>query len=79
MPTKIVIRNSGSIKVEGDFELFDQEGNKFDLSGRTAISLCRCGQSNDKPFCDSTHKKIGFSAPVAARVLPPPTPKPQSS
>lgn len=77
MPTKIVIRNNGSIKVEGDFELYDQDGNKFDLGGRTAIALCRCGHSNDKPFCDSTHKKIGFQSAVAARVLPPPAPKPQ--
>ncbi len=77
MPTTIVIRNNGSIKVEGDFELYDQDGNKFDLGGRTAISLCRCGHSNDKPFCDSTHKKIGFQSTVAARALPPLTPKPQ--
>lgn len=33
MPTKIVIRNNGSIRVEGDFELSDQDGNKFDLGG----------------------------------------------
>ncbi|MGH2567758.1 MAG: CDGSH iron-sulfur domain-containing protein [Bacteroidota bacterium] len=75
MPTKIVVRNNGSIKLEGDFELYDQDGNKFDLAGRTAISLCRCGQSNDKPFCDSTHKKTGFQSTVNARVLPPPVPK----
>ncbi|HEY5615651.1 MAG TPA: CDGSH iron-sulfur domain-containing protein [Bacteroidota bacterium] len=75
MPTKIVIKNNGSIKVEGDFELFDQDGNKFDLAGRTAISLCRCGHSNDKPFCDRTHRAVGFSAPVVARTLPPPAPK----
>jgi CDGSH-type Zn-finger protein len=77
MPTKIVIRNNGSIRVEGDFEIYDQDGNKYDLGGRTAISLCRCGQSNDKPFCDSTHKKIGFQSVVTARALPPPAPKPQ--
>ncbi len=75
MPTKITIRNNGSIRVEGDFELFDMDGNKFDLSGRTSISLCRCGQSSDKPFCDSTHKKIGFQSVVTARALPPPPPK----
>ncbi len=76
MATKITIRNNGSIRVEGDFELFDMDGNKFDLAGRTAISLCRCGQSSDKPFCDSTHKKIGFQSVVTARALPPIVAKP---
>jgi CDGSH-type Zn-finger protein len=75
MVTKIMIRNNGSIRVEGDFELYDMDGNKFDLSGRTSISLCRCGQSSDKPFCDSTHKTIGFQSIVLARILPPPSPK----
>ena len=75
MATKITVRNNGSIRVEGDFELYDMDGNKFDLAGRTSISLCRCGQSNDKPFCDSTHKRIGFQSVVTARVLPPPVAK----
>ena len=76
MPTRITVKNNGSIRIEGDFELFDMDGNKFDLAGRTSISLCRCGQSNDKPFCDSTHKKIGFQSVVTARTLPPPAAKP---
>ena len=75
MPTKITVKNHGSIRVEGDFELFDINGNKFDLAGRTAISLCRCGQSKDKPFCDSTHRECGFQSEIIARVLPPPKPK----
>ncbi len=75
MPTKITVKSHGSIKVEGDFELFDINGNKFDLAGRTRISLCRCGQSKDKPFCDSTHRECGFQSEIIARVLPPPKPK----
>ena len=75
MPTKITVKNHGSIRVEGDFELFDINGNKFDLAGRTRISLCRCGQSKDKPFCDSTHRECGFQSEIIARVLPPPKPK----
>ena len=51
MSTKITINNNGSIRVEGDFEICDPEGNKFDLAGRTAIGLCRCGASKNKPFC----------------------------
>jgi CDGSH-type Zn-finger protein len=71
MPTKITVKSNGSIRIEGDFELFDQDGKKFDLAGRTAISLCRCSHSNDKPFCDGTHKAAGFQSPIAARALPP--------
>jgi CDGSH-type Zn-finger protein len=75
MPTKITVKNNGSIRIEGDFELYDITGSKFDLSGRTAISLCRCGLSKDLPFCDSTHKTSGFKSEIIARQLPPPQPK----
>lgn len=74
-PTKITIKPNGSIRVEGDFELVDGEGRPFDLAGRTAISLCRCGQSKDMPFCDKSHRECGFSSVVTARALPPPVPK----
>lgn len=70
MPTKITIKNNGSIRVEGDFEIFDMGGNKFDLGGRTAISLCRCGYSKDKPFCDGSHREAKFQSEITARTLP---------
>jgi CDGSH-type Zn-finger protein len=73
--TKITVRNNGSLRVEGDFELLDAEGNRFDLSGRTALSLCRCGLSENKPFCDSSHKVKGWESSVKARALPPPAAK----
>lgn len=76
MPTKIIVKSHGSIRVEGDFELYDRDGNKFDLGGRTAISLCRCGHSKDKPFCDSSHRECNFQSEIVARALPPPVPKP---
>ena len=76
MPTRITVKSNGSIKVEGDFELVDENGNAFDLSGRTRISLCRCGLSMDKPFCDHSHREARFESPITARKLPPPTPKP---
>jgi CDGSH-type Zn-finger protein len=73
--TKITINSNGNIRVEGDFEIVDPTGKPFGLAGRTTISLCRCGQSANKPFCDGSHNRIGFNDPVTARDLPPPKPK----
>jgi len=74
--TRITVINNGSLRVEGEFEIVDQQGGVFGLAGRTRVTLCRCGQSNTKPFCDSTHKTCGFDSLVVARDLPPPVPKP---
>jgi CDGSH-type Zn-finger protein len=76
MPTKVTIRNDKSIWVEGEFSLVDETGAQFDLAGRTKISLCRCGHSADKPFCDGSHNQANFKSLVKARALPPPAPKP---
>ena len=76
MAAKITIRNNGSVLIEGDFTIYDAGGNAFDLAGRNQISLCRCGQSENKPFCDGSHKKIEFQSVCPARQLPPPAPKP---
>ncbi len=73
--TRLTVRTDGSILVEGDFEIVDPTGTPFGLGGRNAISLCRCGQSQNKPFCDGSHKRTGFTDPVTARDLPPPAPK----
>jgi CDGSH-type Zn-finger protein len=60
----IKVNDNGSLRVSGDVELVDAEGNVFET--KPSFSLCRCGQSAKKPFCDGTHKKIGFeSAPRA--------------
>jgi CDGSH-type Zn-finger protein len=73
MSTKIVVGNNGSIKVEGDFEVYDASGNKYELGGRTRISLCRCGHSATKPFCDKSHREKGFVSECTAYALPPVT------
>jgi CDGSH-type Zn-finger protein len=75
MAAKITVKNNGSIRIEGEFELFDLSGKKFNLNGRTTISLCRCGQSKDKPFCDGSHRECGFQSEITARELPLITPK----
>lgn len=73
---KIIIRDSGPIRVEGDFEIVDQQGKAYGLTGRTSIALCRCGHSANKPFCDGAHKTVPFQDVQQARDLPPPPPKP---
>jgi CDGSH-type Zn-finger protein len=74
---KITPRKDGPLRVEGEnITIVDEAGNRYDLAGRTVVSLCRCGQSQNKPFCDSSHKRIGFTAESAAFALPPPAPKP---
>ena len=73
---RLTVMNNGSLRVEGDFEIVDQEGRPFGLGGRPRVSLCRCGQSQNKPFCDSTHKTCGFDSVVVAFDMPPPSPKP---
>ncbi len=54
--TKITINSNGSMKVEGDFQLVDAQGNAYGLGGRDTVFVCRCGLSKNKPFCDGSHK-----------------------
>jgi CDGSH-type Zn-finger protein len=63
---KITVRPNGPYRVEGPVTLVDHEGKEWDLTGKTAFSLCRCGASVNKPFCDGTHSKMGFQAAEAA-------------
>lgn len=54
--TKITVNNNGSLKIDGDFEIVDKDGKPYGLQSRTIVSLCRCGLSKNKPFCDGSHK-----------------------
>ena len=76
MATKITAATNGPLRLEGDFTICDPTGKEFGLAGRTALSLCRCGHSQNKPFCDGSHKTAGFQSEVQARDLPPPAPRP---
>lgn len=68
--TKLTINNNGSVKVEGDFEIVDAQGNAYGLQGRTVLGICRCGHSNNKPFCDGSHRNH-FEHDATAFDLPP--------
>jgi len=68
--TKITVNNNGALRIEGDFEILDKSGNTYDLGGRDLVSLCRCGHSKNKPFCDGSHKG-NFEHDAVAFALPP--------
>jgi len=74
-PVSITCSPNGPLRVTGNFVIKDGQGKDFGLAGRTTISLCRCGQSQNKPFCDGSHARTGFQSVVEARELPPPAPK----
>jgi len=76
MSTRILVRSNGPYVIEGEMTVVDATEKGFGLGGRTKISLCRCGQSGNKPFCDGTHAKVGFQDACTARDLPPPAPRP---
>jgi CDGSH-type Zn-finger protein len=57
--------DNGPLLVRGPIHLVDRKGNEFTLEGRN-IALCRCGASENKPFCDGSHAKIGFRSVVRA-------------
>ena len=60
---EIKVRDGGPYKVTGPIRLIDADGNEFELpDDGKPIVLCRCGGSETKPFCDSSHKRNGFDA-----------------
>ena len=69
--TRITVQKNGPLRIEGDFQIVDPTGTAYGLGGRTALALCRCGQSNNKPFCDGSHNHHGFKDEPQARDLPP--------
>jgi len=69
MAINILAKKNGPYLVTGDLgelKITDADGNSFDIAGKTAVALCRCGGSTNKPFCDGQHSKIGFQAAEAA-------------
>jgi CDGSH-type Zn-finger protein len=55
------VKPNGSIRVTGTVDFVDADGNV--LESRSDFSLCRCGHSAEKPFCDGAHKSAQFEAP----------------
>ena len=52
-------------KADGPYVVTDLKNlasRKGPIETKPQMALCRCGQSGNKPFCDSTHNKIGFNS-----------------
>lgn len=70
--SKITVLRNGPFRLEGEnLQILDPAGNVYGLAGRTVVSLCRCGASANKPFCDGSHNHHGFQDEPQARDLPP--------
>lgn len=67
MSVKVIIKDNGPIRIEGEVTLFDQNGIQHDLGEKKAFSLCRCGASKNKPFCDGEHGRCGFQSSFVAK------------
>ena len=57
---KISPQTNGPLLVEGNLEIVSGTGRTTNRV--TKVFLCRCGQSSRKPYCDGTHKKVGFTS-----------------
>ena len=55
--TEIVIIKNGPLQIKGSLSIKHKDGKE---ETQKEVYLCRCGQSENKPFCDGTHKKCGF-------------------
>ena len=64
---KIEIRENGPNRVTGPIEIVDADGGNYSIPEGRWVSLCRCGLSAEKPFCDGAHRDGGFQAESKAR------------
>lgn len=62
-PMKTTMRpvRGGPMLVRGDVEIVDADGNI--VAHECRVTLCRCGNSRNQPFCDNSHRRVGFDEP----------------
>lgn len=66
-PLRLKVMDDGALQLRGDLSqirVVDGEGNLFNFGERRTVLLCRCGQSQNKPFCDSSHRRTGFESSI---------------
>ncbi len=59
-PVLVQVMRDGPLVVQGSFVIYDAQGNQLKTMAMT--SFCRCGATNNPPFCDGFHRKIGFKS-----------------
>lgn len=59
----IYLRANSYLRLVGNLQIY---GANVALEAETRAALCRCGASENKPFCDNTHRETGFHAPAPA-------------
>ena len=62
----ITVKDNGPYLVHGGASILDPDGKEFDVNDQKTIALCRCGASGTQPFCNGTHRQIGFKSEVRA-------------
>ncbi len=58
-PLEITARPDGPVLVSGPAAILAADGERVACA---AVAFCRCGHSGTKPFCDGTHKRVGFTS-----------------
>ena len=58
VPTEVEVRPNGPLFLRGAVRVVDAAGVL--ITEETRVALCRCGASRNRPFCDNTHREIGF-------------------
>ncbi len=72
----VTVRDNGPNRIQGPVTVVDVEGNVIrEVPEGERLALCRCGQALTKPFCDGTHREIGFMSVIRAGDVGPETPE----
>jgi len=56
---EVRVMEDGPLVLRGDFSIYGTDG--LELKHMKITSLCRCGESHNLPYCDGTHRKVGFT------------------
>jgi CDGSH-type Zn-finger protein len=62
----VTVRTNGPYKLVGPVRIVDPDGVEFIVPEGSGVVLCRCGHSRTKPFCDKSHRRVGFRADDSA-------------
>ncbi len=63
----IEVRENGPLRFTGPITITDKGGKGYSVPDGEWVSFCRCGLSQNKPFCDSAHREGGWEADSVAK------------